>query len=131
MDVKIYDDTLSMEKEALFIVTDLKLAVEDINKISRLVSDNSHNQQFIREISNMRPQFMENIRVMLNVTTKQCVQGIVHPALCIVYFKILCHKIIQIFYLIKKIHNYMFLFLLIRTSDSPKDTITETRSAST
>ena len=74
---------------------------------------------------------MENIRAMLNVTTKQCVQGIVHPALCIVYFKILCHKIIQIFNLIKKIHNYMFLFLLLRTSDSPKDTITETRSAST
>ena len=91
-----------MEKEALLIVTDLKLAVEDINKISRLVSDNSHNQQFIREISNMRPQFMENIRAMLNVTTKQCVQGIVHPALCIVYFKILCHKIIQIFNLISE-----------------------------
>ena len=73
---------------------------------------------------------MENIRAMLNVTTKQCVQGIVHPALCIVYFKILCHKIIQIFNLIKKIHNFFF-FLLLRTSDLPKDTITETRSAST
>ena len=35
MDVKIYDNTWSTEKEALLIVTDLKLAVEDINKISR------------------------------------------------------------------------------------------------
>ena len=89
MDDKTYNDTWNTEKEALLTVTDLKLAVEDINKISKLVSDNSHNHQFIRAISNIRPQFMENIRAMLNVTTKQYVQGIVHPELYIYYSKIL------------------------------------------
>ena len=77
MDDKTYDDTWSTEKEALLTVTNLKLAVEDINRISKLVSDNSHNQQFVREISDIMPQFMENIKTMLNVTANQCVQGIV------------------------------------------------------
>lgn len=96
MDDKTYNDTWNTEKEALLTVTDLKLAVEDINKISKLVSDNSHNEQLIREISNIRPQFMENIRAMLYVTTKQYVQGIVHPELSICYSKILYHRITQI-----------------------------------
>ena len=78
MDDKTYDDTWSTEKEALLTVTNLKLAVEDINSISKLVSDNSHNQQFVREISGIMPPFMENIRAMLHVTTNQCVQGIVN-----------------------------------------------------
>ena len=72
MDDKTYDDTWNTEKEALLTVTNCKLAVEDINKISKLVSDNSHNQQFIREIADIMPQFMENIRAMTN----QCVNGI-------------------------------------------------------
>ena len=57
-------------------MTNFKSAVEDLNKISKLVSDNSHNQQFIREIADIMPQFMENIRAMINVTANRCVQGI-------------------------------------------------------
>ena len=78
MDDKTYDDTWNTEKEALLTVTNFKLAVEDISKISKLVSDNNHNQQFIRTIADIMPQFMENIRAMVNVTTNQCVQGIHH-----------------------------------------------------
>ena len=78
MDDWTYNDMWHIEKEALLTVTDLKLAVEDINRISKLVSDNSHNQQLVREMSNIRPQFMENIRAMLNVTINHCVEGIVH-----------------------------------------------------
>lgn len=78
MDDKTYDDIWNTEKEALLTVTNLKLAIEDMNRITKLVSDNSHNQKFVREISDIMPQFMENIRAMLLVTTNQCVQGIVH-----------------------------------------------------
>lgn len=78
MSDKTYDYKWNTEKEALLTVTDLKLAVEDLNKISKLVSDNSHNQQFVRKISDIMPQFMENMKAMLTVTTNQCVQGIVH-----------------------------------------------------
>ena len=78
MDEKTYDDIWNTEKEALLTVTDLKLAMEDMNSITKLVSDNGHNQKFVREISDIMPQFMENIRAMLHVTTNQCVQGIVH-----------------------------------------------------
>ena len=69
-------DVWNTEKEALLTVTNFQSAVEDINKISRLVSDNSHNKQFIRKITDIMPQFMDNIRAMVNVTTNQCVQGI-------------------------------------------------------
>ena len=78
MDDKTYDDIWNTEKEALLTVTNLKLAIEDMNRITKLVSDNSHNQKFVREISDIMPQFMKNIRAMLLVTTNQCVQGIVH-----------------------------------------------------
>ena len=81
MDNKTYDCTWNTEKEALLTVTNLKLAEEDIGKISKLVSENSHNQKFIRDIADIMPQFMENIRAMVNVTTNQCVQGIVHSKL--------------------------------------------------
>ena len=77
MDDKTYDDTWNTEKEVLLTVTNFTLAVEDISKISKLVSDNSHNQQFIREIADIMPQFMENIRTMTN----QCVQGIMNSQL--------------------------------------------------
>ena len=74
MDDKTYDDTWNTEKEVLLTVTNFTLAVEDISKISKLVSDKSHNQQFIRKIADTMPQFMENIRTMTN----QCVQGIMN-----------------------------------------------------
>ena len=83
MDEWTYNDTWNIEKEAPLTVTDLKLAVEDINRISKLVSDNSHNEQLIREISNIRPQFMENIRAMLSVIVNHCVKGIVHSEIFI------------------------------------------------
>ena len=35
MDEWTYNDTWNIEKEALLTVTDLKLAVEDINRISK------------------------------------------------------------------------------------------------
>ena len=83
MDEWTYNDTWNIEKEALLTVTDLKLVVEDINRISKLVSDNSDNEELIREISNIRPQFMENIRAMLSVTINHCVKGIVHSEIFI------------------------------------------------
>ena len=78
MDNWTYNDKWHIEKEALLTVTDLKLAIEDINRISQLVSDNSHNQQLVRKISNIRPRLMENIKAMLNVAINHCVNGIVY-----------------------------------------------------
>ena len=71
---KAYDNTWNTEKEALLTVTNCKLAMEDISKISKLLSENSHNQKFIRDIADRMPQFMEHIRTMTN----RCVQGMIN-----------------------------------------------------
>ena len=72
-DVDLWDT----KKEALLIVTNFELAVKDINTVSRLVSRNSNNKQFIMKIGKIMPQFMDNIKKMMHVSADNCVSGIV------------------------------------------------------
>ena len=72
-----YSDVWDTKKEALLIVTNFQLAVKDINTVSRLVSQNSNNKQFIVEIGEIMPQSMDNIKKMMHIAADNCVPGIV------------------------------------------------------
>ena len=72
-----YSDVWDTKKEALLIVTNFELAVKDINTVSQLVSQNSNNKQFIMEIGEIMPQFMDNIKKMMHVAADNYVSGIV------------------------------------------------------
>ena len=66
-----------IQKRRHLIVTNFELAVKDINTVSQLVSQNSDNKQFIIEIGEIMPQFMDNIKKMMQVAADNCVSGIV------------------------------------------------------
>ena len=72
-----YSDVWDTKKEALLIVTNFQSAMKDINTVSQLVSQNSDNKQFITEIVEIMPQFMDNIKKMMHVAADNCVSGIV------------------------------------------------------
>ena len=62
-----YSDVWDTKKEALLIVTNFELAVKDTNTVSQLVSQNSNNKQFIMEIGEIMPRFMDNIKELMHV----------------------------------------------------------------
>ena len=72
-----YSDVWDTKKEALLIVTNFEFPVKDINTVSRLVSQNSNNKQFIAEIGEIMPQSMDNIKKMMQIAANNCVSGIV------------------------------------------------------
>ena len=65
-----YSDVWDTKKEALLIVTNFESAVKDINTLNQLVSQNSNNKQFIMEIGQIMPQLMDNIKKMMQYSSR-------------------------------------------------------------
>ena len=102
-----YSDVWDTKKEALLIVTNFELAVKDINTGSQLVSQNSDNKQFITEIGEIMPQFMDNIKKMMHIAADNCLR---YCFILIIYSILYC--------VLKVFHNYKYQFIIFNRSPS-------------
>ena len=68
-----YNAVWNAKQEALPTMAIFQSAVNDINTVSQLVSQNSNNKQFIRKIGEIMPKLMDNIKKMMYVTADDCV----------------------------------------------------------